>query len=250
MTDTVTAAVVLIGDELLSGRTRDINLQQIADFLQPMGIQVREARIVGDEQDDIVEAVNTLRARNDYVFTTGGIGPTHDDITADAIGAAFNRPVSEHPGALAILEARYRENGTEVTPDRRRMARTPEGAELIDNPASGAPGFRVENVFVLAGVPSICRAMLEGVGPHLKTGAVVHTVTVRGRGLREGDIAAALRALAEAHPMLSLGSYPWFNSQGYGSHLVARGVDAAALDTVKDALIDLVKAQGGEPEIV
>ncbi|MEO0982388.1 MAG: molybdopterin-binding protein [Pseudomonadota bacterium] len=250
MTDAVTAAVLVIGDEILSGRTRDINVQQIAEFLGPLGVQVKEARVVGDDQDRIVAALNALRADYDYVFTTGGIGPTHDDITADAIAAAFGVSAAENPEALAIITERYRETGVELTPARRRMARTPEGAVLVANPVSGAPGFQMENVFTLAGVPSIVRGMLEDIGPRLKTGAVVHTVTVRGQNLREGEIAEALGKLAEATPGVSLGSYPWFTGQGYGAHLVARSTDAAALDGVKAALVEIVEGQGSAAEVV
>ena len=164
MSDTKTAAVILIGDELLSGRTRDINLQNIAEFLAPIGIQVAEARIVSDVQEHIVAAVNALRTTYDYVFTTGGIGPTHDDITADSIAAAFGVSIDVRQDALDIISERYRQTGVELTPARMRMARIPEGAVLVANPVSGAPGFQMENVFVMAGVPSIARAMLEDVG--------------------------------------------------------------------------------------
>ncbi|MEL7113668.1 MAG: competence/damage-inducible protein A, partial [Pseudomonadota bacterium] len=186
MTTSPTAAICLIGDELLSGRTRDINTQTIAQFLAPYGIPVQEVRIVPDEQDRIVEAVNTLRATYTYVFTTGGIGPTHDDITADAIAAAFGVSIDEHPDVLKSLAERYAVMKTEFTPARRRMARIPDGASLIDNPVSGAPGFQTGNVFTLAGVPKIVEGMLGDIGHRLKTGAVVKSLTVRGAGLREG----------------------------------------------------------------
>lgn len=156
-----TAAVLIIGDEILSGRTRDSNLNTLARFLAPLGVDLMEARVVGDRQDQIVAALNALRAAHDYVFTTGGIGPTHDDITADAVGAAFGVPVSEHPEALAILERRYAPG--EFNAARRRMARVPQGGVLIANPVSDAPGFQVENVFVMAGVPKIMEAMLDDV---------------------------------------------------------------------------------------
>lgn len=246
-----TAAILLIGDELLSGRTRDINLQQIASFLAPIGIPVKEARIVADDHDTIAEAVNALRARYTYVFTTGGIGPTHDDITADAIAAAFGVPISENAEAFAILEARYAEAGTDFTPARRRMARTPEGASLIANPVSGAPGFQMENVFTLAGVPAIVRGMLGDIGHRLEGGEVLKSVTVRGRGLREGDLAEALGKLVEAHPQVALGSYPWYRSvEDSGVQLVARGRDEAALEVVCRALCDLVREQGVPPEVL
>ena len=247
----VTAAVLLIGDELLSGRTRDINLQQIATFLAPIGIGVREGRIVPDDQTDIVEALNALRARHTYVFTTGGIGPTHDDITADAVAAAFGVDISEHPDVLALLAERYAEAGTEFTPARRRMARIPHGAQLIANPVSGAPGFQIGNVFTLAGVPAIVRGMLDDVGHRLEGGDVVKSVTVRAAGLREGDLAEALSALDAGEPTVSFGSYPWFRSiEDSGVQLVARSTDGEALIRAREALADLVRAQGRTPDIV
>lgn len=249
MTQSPTAAICLIGDELLSGRTRDINTQTIARYLAPFGIPVKEVRIVSDEQDRIVAAVNALRASYSYVFTTGGIGPTHDDITADAIAAAFGVGIGEHPDAAALLAARYAEMDTEFTPARRRMARIPEGASLIDNPVSGAPGFQTGNVFTLAGVPKIVEGMLGDIGHRLKTGAIVHSLTVRGSGLREGDLAEALAVLAEKYPDLSLGSYPWFQAvNNHGVALVARGTDLAQLDLIREDLAALIRAQGIEPE--
>ena len=249
MTNAPTAAICLIGDELLSGRTRDINTQTIARYLAPFGIPVKEVRIVPDEQDRIVEAVNTLRAAFTYVFTTGGIGPTHDDITADAIAAAFGVGIGEHPEAAALLEARYQEMNTEFTPARRRMARVPDGATLIENPVSGAPGFQTGNVFTLAGVPKIVEGMLGDIGHRLESGTVVQSITVRGAGLREGDVAEALSGLAAAHPDVSLGSYPWFQTlHDHGVALIARGTDERELETIRNALDTLVRGQGVEPE--
>ena len=249
--NTPTAAVLLIGDELLSGRTRDINLQQIAEFLGPLGIPVRESRVVPDEQDEIVAAVNALREKYTYVFTTGGIGPTHDDITADAIAAAFSVDIGENPEAMAILEARYAETDIELTPARRRMGRTPHGASLVANPVSGAPGLQMENVFTMAGVPSIARAMLEDIGPRLKTGAVVHTVTVKCKGLREGEIAEALGALSKEMEEVSFGSYPWFRSiEDSGVHLVARTTHGDRVVDIQARLSALARAHGKTPEIV
>ncbi len=251
MTRTPTAAICLIGDELLSGRTRDINTQTIARFLAPFGIPVKEVRIVPDEQDRIVDAVNTLRTNYTYVFTTGGIGPTHDDITADAIAAAFGVSIGEHPDVLRDLAERYKVMKTDFTPARRRMARIPDGASLIENPVSGAPGFQTGNVFTLAGVPKIVEGMLGDIGHRLETGAVVKSFTVRGTGLREGDVAEALGALAATYDALSLGSYPWFRSlNDSGVALIARGTDDALLAEVSDKLIELVRAQGIEPEII
>lgn len=245
-----TAAVLLIGDELLSGRTRDINLQQIAQYLEPLGIPVKEARTVSDDQAEIVAAVNALRAKYTYVFTTGGIGPTHDDITADAIAAAFGVGISEHPEALKDMAARYEKMGTEFTPARRRMARVPDGASLVANPVSGAPGFQTGNVFTLAGVPSIARAMLEDIGHRLESGAVVHKVTVRGAGLREGDLAEALGQIAKDSESVAIGSYPWYGGVGdNGVALVARSTNKDALAAVRDKLVDLARQLGADPEI-
>ena len=244
-----TAAVLLIGDELLSGRTRDINLQQIATYLGPLGIPVVESRTVSDVQASIIKAVNDLRAEYTYVFTTGGIGPTHDDITADAIAAAFGVGIGEHPEVIAMLAERYAEMKTEFTPARRRMARVPHGASLVANPVSGAPGFQMENVFTLAGVPQVARAMLEDIGPRLRTGAVVHKVTIRGVGLREGDIAEPLGALAVEMPNVSYGSYPWFRSVGdNGVHLVASTIHPELIDTIIERLETIIAATGVTPE--
>ncbi len=243
-----TAAVLLIGDELLSGRTRDINLQQIAQYLEPIGIPVRECRTVPDVEEEIVAAVNALRAKYTYVFTTGGIGPTHDDITADAIAAAFKTGISEHPEVLAEMAERYKAMNTEFTPARRRMARIPHGATIVKNPVSGAPGFQMENVFTMAGVPQIARAMLEDIGPRLKGGARVHKVQLRGPGLREGDLAEPLGAIAKAHPGVSIGSYPWYVSMGdTGVALVARSTDVPALEAVRAELEALIRRLGVEP---
>lgn len=233
--DQVTAGIVVIGDEILSGRTRDVNVQQIAQFLAPLGVTVREVRIVADEEDAIVEAIDALRARCSYVFTTGGIGPTHDDITADAVAKAFGREISIRADARAILEAWYAKAKTELTPARLKMARIPEGARLIENPVTGAPGFQIENVFVLAGVPQIVRGMLEDIAPRIEGGAVTRSVSVRLEGVREGDIAARLSEIQQACPQTSIGSYPWFEEDEQGGFrrgivLVARGTDEAALE--------------------
>lgn len=246
-----TAAICLIGDELLSGRTRDVNAQTIAKFLAPYGVPVREVRVVPDEQDRIVEAVNALRATYTYVFTTGGIGPTHDDITADAIAAAFGVGIGEHPDAVKLLEERYALMDMEFTPARRRMARAPDGAQLIDNPVSGAPGFQTGNVFTLAGVPKIVEGMLGDIGHRLETGTVVESLTVRGAGMREGDVAEMLAALAQKYPDVSIGSYPWFRTvNDHGVALIVRGTDRAQLEAVGAQLSGIIQSQGVTPETI
>ena len=245
----VAAAVLLIGDELLSGRTQDINLQTIAKFLAPLGVQIGEARVVADSPEAIIEAVNALRARYDYVFTTGGIGPTHDDKTADAMAAAFGVGIDVRDDARAILEAHYK-GASALNEARLRMARIPDGAALIANPVSRAPGFQIGNVFVMAGVPSVMRGMLEDAGKRIEGGAVVKARTIRAARLREGDVAAGLAALEEASPGVSFGSYPWFGPEGYGAHLVARSADPAALEKAGEDLAALARACGANPEEV
>ncbi|MSP84111.1 MAG: competence/damage-inducible protein A [Alphaproteobacteria bacterium] len=246
MSDTVTAAVLLIGNELLSGRTQDANLHFLATRLGQLGIELREARVVVDEEDAIVAALNALRATYDYVFTTGGIGPTHDDITADSVGKAFGIPVRHDPKAVKLLEDSYRGRGMELNEARLRMARTPEGAELVLNSISAAPGFRIGNTFVLAGVPSIMRAMFESLAPTLRTGPKVATRTIAVY-LPEGTLAARFRALQEAYPTVVMGSYPFYRDERYGADLVLRSTDRAQLDAaaaeLKTTLVDL----GGDP---
>jgi len=246
----VKAAVLLIGDELLSGRTQDINLQTIAKFLAPLGVQLAEARVVADVPDQISEAVNALRAKYDYVFTTGGIGPTHDDKTADAVAAAFGVGIDVREDARAILEAHYK-GRTTLNESRLRMARIPDGASLIANPVSKAPGFQLGNVFVMAGVPSIVRGMLEDISHRLEGGAIVRSRTIRARGVPEGDIADGLGALeAATGGAVGFGSYPWFTPEGFGVHLVARSADPAALEKAANDLMDMIRARGVEPEEV
>ncbi len=247
----VKAAVLLIGDEILSGRTQDVNLQTIAKFLGPLGVQVAEARVVPDIPAEIAAAVNALRLKYDYVFTTGGIGPTHDDKTADSVALAFGVAIGVRDDARAILEQHYK-GASNLNEARLRMARVPDGATLIANPVSKAPGFQLGNVFVLAGVPSIMRGMLEDVGHRIEGGAVVGSVTVRGRGVREGDIAADLQALENATGgAVSFGSYPWFAPpESFGVHLVARSADAAALAKAGLDLAALIAARGATPERV
>jgi molybdenum cofactor synthesis domain-containing protein len=236
-----TAAVLIIGDEILSGRTADTNLNTIARFLGALGIDLLEARTVGDREDQIVDALNALRHVHDYVFTTGGIGPTHDDITADCVARAFGVGIDEHPEALAILERRY---GDELNAARRRMARIPDGGVLIANPVTDAPGFQIGNVFVMAGVPKIMTAMLEDVATRLRTGAVVHARTLRVTGVGEGAVAATLSEAAKANRNLSFGSYPFgAGTQGeIGTNLVVRGRDLAAVEAATQALREALKA--------
>ncbi len=237
----VTAAVLIIGDEILSGRTQDTNLRDIAKYLGVHGVDLAEARTVPDVHEEIIAALDALRARYDYVVTTGGIGPTHDDITADAVAAAFGVELYEHPDIIDMMTTRW---GSELNTARRRMARIPVGGELVKNPVQGPPGFTIGNVFVLAGVPQIMRGMLEDVGPRLKGGAVTVSRTVRVEGSGEGAIAAPLEAVAKAHPAMSLGSYPFFGADGYGSNLVLRGRDPHELAVTVDELIAALQAEG------
>jgi molybdenum cofactor synthesis domain-containing protein len=239
--EVVTAAVLIIGDEILSGRTQDTNLRDIARYLGVHGVDLAEARTVPDVMAEIIAALNALRARYDYVITTGGIGPTHDDITADAVAEAFGVELEEHPEILAMMSARW---GGELNAARRRMARVPVGGDLVKNPVQGPPGFTIGNVFVLAGVPQIMRGMLEDVGHRLEGGAVVISRTLRVDGSGEGVIAAPLEAVAKAHPALSLGSYPFFGPDGYGSSLVVRGRDPAEVDATMVELEAVLRAAG------
>ena len=241
----VTAAILIIGDEILSGRTQDTNLNVIARFLGTHGIDVAEARVVGDVGAEIVAALNALRGRYSYVFTTGGIGPTHDDITADCVAEAFGAALVEDEEILAEMRGRY---GEEPNAARRRMARIPVGGSKIRNPVSGPPGFQMGNVFVMAGVPRIMQGMLEDIGWRLEGGAVVVSRTVRIEGFGEGVLAAPLEAVAKAHPALSLGSYPFWDvtrrETGYGSNLVIRGRDPAEVEAAVKELIAALEAVG------
>lgn len=239
-----TAAVLLIGNELLSGRTQDVNLAHIAKRMVAKGIRLQEARMIQDIPEVIISTVNELRARHTYVFTTGGIGPTHDDITADCVADAFGVSLAIHPEAKARLLAYFETNTVEPNEDRLRMARIPEGASLVDNAVSAAPGFRMDNVFVFAGVPRIMQAMLDSVLPLLESGPVVQSVTVICN-LGEGSVASALRKLQEAYPAVDLGSYPGKVADSFRLSLVARGTDEIELDHVKNALHQMIVDQGG-----
>jgi molybdenum cofactor synthesis domain-containing protein len=244
MSENPTAAVLVIGDEILSGRTQDTNTNYIAKQLGALGIDLREARVVGDVEDEIVAALNALRVRYTYVFTTGGIGPTHDDITADAVAKAFGVGIDYHPEALAMLGGRYKPG--EFNEMRKRMARIPLGAELVRNTASVAPGIHIGNVYVMAGVPMIMRAMMEDIVPHLRRGAVVHAATVQAR-IGEGRIAEGLMKIQNDFPELALGSYPYYRDDGFGVQLVARGRDAARVEAAARAVEALLRAEGAEP---
>jgi molybdenum cofactor synthesis domain-containing protein len=238
----VTAAILVIGDEILSGRTKDKNIGYIAEYLTNIGIELREVRVVPDVQEEIVAALNALRARYTYIFTTGGIGPTHDDITADSVAAAFGVSIDHDPRAIAMLAERFPPD--QLNEARLRMARIPAGADLIANSVSKAPGFNIGNVYVMAGVPSIMQAMLDVVAPTLQTGVKILSDTVRA-GLREGDIGTALAEVAKAHPDVSIGSYPFFSETGPDTNVVVRSRDpealAAAMEAVK-AMIASVQA--------
>ncbi|GAA6176313.1 competence/damage-inducible protein A [Sulfitobacter pacificus] len=224
-----TAAMIVIGDEILSGRTRDSNMHHLAGQLTEAGIDLEEVRMIGDKRGTIIAAVQAMSAAYDYVFTSGGIGPTHDDITADCIAAAFGVPIDVRDDARVVLAEHYAKSGTELNAARLRMARIPDGAELIDNPVSAAPGFKLENVHVMAGVPSVFTAMVASVLPTLTGGAPLISKTLRiERG--EGDIAGPLGELAEAFPLLSMGSYPFQKDGKYGAHIVIRGNDTDQID--------------------
>jgi molybdenum cofactor synthesis domain-containing protein len=235
MTQAPTAAVLLIGNEVLSGRTKDKNLGFIADYLSALGIDLMEARVIADDEADIVAAVNALRARYTYVFSTGGIGPTHDDITADCVAKAFGVGISHHPEAVEILTTYYKEVGREANEARMRMARIPEGATLINNPVSKAPGFCIGNVFVMAGVPKIMQAMMDALAPQLTTGAVAKSLTIEFQG-GEGDVAKPLGAIQDQFPNITIGSYPFESPQGYATNLVLRSRDEGALENAAQAV--------------
>ena len=232
MAEIVTAAMIVIGDEILSGRTKDRNIGHLADIMTAIGIDLKEVRIVPDEEDEIVAAVNALRARYTYVFTTGGIGPTHDDITADAVAKAFGVPCEYDEKAYALLEASYAERQMEFTDARKRMARMPRGAEHIDNPVSVAPGFRIGNVHVMAGVPAIFQAMLDNVVPTLKTGTKLLSATVQCP-FGEGTIGGPLAGIQKAHPDTIIGSYPKYLEGKFWTELVVRARNAAALEAAR-----------------
>ena len=237
---TITAAVLVIGDEILSGRTKDRNTGYIAEYLTNIGIELREARVVPDVEEEIVAALNALRSRYTYVFTTGGIGPTHDDITADAIAKAFGVPIDEDPRALAMMMERYQPG--DLTAARRRMARIPAGADLIENPISKAPGFRIGNVIVMAGVPNIMQAMFDSAAKQLETGVKIIAETIEAGGIPEGRYGDALGAIAAAHPGVSIGSYPSFADGRFRNQIVVRAKDAAKIAAAREAIVAMLAA--------
>lgn len=236
--EVVTAAVLVIGDEILSGRTKDRNIGYIAEYLTALGIELREARVVPDVISEIAHAVNALRTRYTYVFTTGGIGPTHDDITADGIAHAFGVPVHHDPRAVEILKDYL---GDRINEARLRMARMPVGSELIENAVSKAPGWRIGNVHVMAGIPSVMHAMLDAIAPTLRTGIVIESRTVEGRGIKEGDVGGPLGEIQAAFPQVMIGSYPRFDGNQFTTSLVLRSRDMAALAAAEEQVRALVE---------
>jgi molybdenum cofactor synthesis domain-containing protein len=236
----VTAGLLVIGDEILSGRTKDKNIGYTADYLTALGIDLKEVRVVSDDEYAVVAALNALRITYDYVFTTGGIGPTHDDITADCVAKAFGVALPYHPEAVAILKERMAKIGGELNEARLRMARVPEGGTLIPNKVSGAPGFWIGNVIVMAGVPSVMQSMLDEVAPKLRTGAKLLSVTVRADA-KEGDVGSELGAIAKAHPEAIIGSYPFFDEKmGPNTNIVVRARNPEKLKQVKEAVEDML----------
>jgi molybdenum cofactor synthesis domain-containing protein len=241
----VTAGLLVIGDEILSGRTKDKNIGYIAEYLTALGIDLMEVRVVGDEESAVIDALNALRHRYTYVFTTGGIGPTHDDITADCVAKAFGVSIDIDPRALAIMQERLASTGTEMNDARLRMTRIPKGADLVLNKVSGAPGMWIGNVIVMAGVPSIMQAMLDEVAPKLKTGVRMLAETIRADA-REGDIGTQLGEIAKANPQVAIGSYPFFDPQrGANTNVVLRARDAEKLALAKAAVEEMLQRVRG-----
>jgi len=237
----VSAALLVIGDEILSGRTKDKNIGYVAEYLTALGVDLKEVRVVGDEETEIVTALNALRARYTYVFTTGGIGPTHDDITAESVAKAFGVSIDHDPRAVKILSERLAQTGGEMNEARMRMTRIPAGADLVHNKVSAAPGFWLGNVIVMAGVPTIMQAMLDEVAPKLKTGVRMLSETVRA-DCREGDIGTPLGEIAKAHPEVAIGSYPFFDEKrGPNTSVVLRARDQAKLAAAKIAVEEMLK---------
>ena len=242
----VTAAVLVIGDEILSGRTKDKNIGYIADYMTALGIDLKEVRIVSDDETAIVTALNALRSGYNYVFTTGGIGPTHDDITADCVAKAFGVELEYHPDAVAIMKERVAKVGGELNEARMRMTRIPKGGTLVANNVSGAPGFWIGNVITMAGIPAVMQAMLDEVAPKLKTGVKMLSESVRANA-REGDVGTELGLIAKAYPDAIIGSYPFMDEQGApNTNIVVRSRDPERLQEVKaavEAMLVTVRAQ-------
>ena len=223
------AAILVIGDEILSGRTQDTNSNYIAKEMEMIGINTNQIRVIPDEKNTIIESVNELRAKNDYLFTTGGIGPTHDDITADSIAEAFKVDLEVNIEAYDVLEKYYKKIGSEFNEVRQRMARIPNGATLIENSISAAPGFKIENVFVFAGIPKIMKSMLEDSIKHLNKGKLIHTISIKVDAV-EGDIAPVLKSLNDENENIKIGSYPFFNSNNdFGVSVVIKSIDKGFL---------------------
>ena len=243
---TWTAALLVIGDEILSGRTQDQNVAQVARWLNDQGIRLAEVRVVSDDVGRIADSVNALRSAHDYLFTTGGIGPTHDDITVDAMAAAFGVPVIVHPEARAILENYYKDRAGGLTEARLKMARTPQGAELIRNSRSGAPGVKMGNVYILAGVPDIAASMLEALSGRLEGGRPMVSVTIGARAA-ESDVADLLRETEAANPGVAIGSYPFFRDGRHGANFVIRSEDAELARHTGEALASALREAGYEP---
>ncbi|MDJ0895051.1 MAG: molybdopterin-binding protein [Alphaproteobacteria bacterium] len=245
---TVRACLLIIGNEILSGRTKDANLAYLGHALNEIGIQLAEARVIADEPSTIVSTVNEVRETYDYVFTTGGIGPTHDDITSECVADAFGVKLLRNPEAVRRLEDHYAGSDLELNEARLRMANIPDGAELIDNPVSAAPGYRIGNVLVMAGVPRIMQAMFDGIKHTLTGGAKVLSRTVHC-DLGEGNVAAGLGEIQARHAGVEIGSYPYFRSGRFGTNLVLRSQNESALDSAADDVVALVRALGGTPTL-
>ncbi len=239
------ACLIIIGNEILSGRTQDANLSFLGSSLNDLGVRLKQAQVIADDRDVIIDTVNACRVRFDYVFTTGGIGPTHDDITSDAVAGAFGVPLVRHPDAVALLREHY-ENPADLNAQRLKMCDVPEGASLIDNPVSKAPGYQIGNVFVLAGVPVVMRAMFDCMKDRLIGGLPMLSRTVVAY-LGEGVMAEGLGLVQDAHPAVEIGSYPFFRAGRLGAALVARSPDEQALDAAVQAVRRMVTDLGGEP---
>ena len=237
-----TAALIIIGDEILSGRTQDKNTSWIAEKLNDVGVRLREVRVIPDDRQKIIETVNSMRQDHDYVFTTGGIGPTHDDITAESIAAAFDVDLVLNDDAYARLLDYYQDEN-EITPSRKKMAYVPSGSTLIPNPVSGAPGIQIENVYVMAGVPRIMQSMLDSIVPTLKGGALVESRTV-DCDLAESIVAEGLGKIQSNYPDIAIGSYPKYHNGRFGTALVLRGTDEDLLGRATQDVIDLVASLG------